>query len=161
MLLPSLTFPDTLSQHTRMELEHLISQLHRSFRSIGTWKDVPYDAGNFSANNAMVWTVAEPDQVTFQYMVQTRTMWLNAYIDNTTIGGTPSSLLYLTIPGGYRAAKKVQCAVPLFDNGTGATAWARATPDSTRIEIGRLDGANYSASTNATFVRVMMTFEVY
>ena len=157
-VMPSLTFPDRFELPAREEMEQFVSLLQGYLRSLGRWTDVAYTAANFMANGG-TWTVGRNDQVTYQYKVQNQTMNLNAYLDTTTVVGTPS-LLYLAIPGGYVAARTVQCSVPFFDNGVDAPAYARVLAGGTVVEIGRMDGAALTASTNLTYVRCMMEFEV-
>jgi hypothetical protein len=128
--------------------------------AVGEWTNVTFAAGNFTGNNAMTWTVASGDQITFHYMAVGKTLFVNVYIDTSTVGGTPDTTLMIAIPGGFTAAKKVQNSCPLFDNGVGATGFARVTASGTVIEIGRMDGANFTASADNTYVRVMMAFEV-
>jgi hypothetical protein len=159
-MLPNLTFPDRLSTEVREAVEDITSQLHRTLLGDETWITVPYDPSNFRGDNAMIWTVNRGDQVTYQYSVTNTTMRLNAYLDTTSISGTPDLFLFLKIPGGYRAATKVQTLAPLFDNGTGTVAFARVNPDSDLVEIARLDLAALTASTRNTYVRCMMQFEI-
>jgi hypothetical protein len=127
--------------------------------AMGVWQTQAFDAGNFTAIATMTWTVVVGNQITFRYMTVGKTLFVNAYIDATTVGGVLNTELRLTIPGGFTAAQKVQTSCPLFDNGVGATGYARVLVGSRTIDIGRMDGANWTASAANTFVRVMMAFE--
>lgn len=160
MLFPQLTFPESLSVEIRRELEQFVSLLQGYLSQIGRWKDVEYLASNFRGKGSMAWTVGRDDHITFQYMVIGKTMWLSLYLDTTTVGGTLNNALNVLIPGGYVPAKKVQTPVTLYDNNTYADAFARVTAGSNLLEIARADVANFTASTDLTYVRCMMAFEI-
>lgn len=160
MQLPTLTYPDRLPTDTRNELELLVSQLQRTLRSIFAPIDVPYDPSNFTAAGAMTWDVARGDQKTYGYTVVNKRLWLDVYLDTTSISGTPSGQLFVAIPGGYVAARTVQVHVPLFDNGVAADAYARVMDGDRQVEIGRMDLAALTASTRNTYVRCSMNFPV-
>jgi hypothetical protein len=127
---------------------------------LGEWQNVAFSAGNFTANGAMTWTVTSGEQITYSYTLVGNTMFLNVYLDSTTVGGTPNSLLFVAIPGGFIAARKAQAGSIAFDNGTGVTTFTRVQAGGATVEIGKLDGTNWTASTTNTFIRVMITFEV-
>jgi len=127
---------------------------------MGEWTSVSFSAGNFTANGSMTWTVASGDQITYQYMLIGKTLFVNAVIDTSTVGGTPNIVLQLAVPGGFTAAKKAQASCVLFDNGVAALGFSQVLASGTLIQIGRADGSNLAASTDNTYVRVMMQFEV-
>lgn len=65
------------------------------------WVDVPYAAGNFSASGAMTWTVEAADVVTYRYkMLSDDMMLLQWKITTSSIGGTLSTELHLSVPNG-------------------------------------------------------------
>jgi hypothetical protein len=120
----------------------------------GAWIDVPYASGNFTASSLMTWTVDSGDQITYAYLLEGKTLKVVAYLDTTTIGGTLHTSLFIAIPAGFTAAKKVQSAAVAFDNGIGTATFNRVVVSGTTVETGRADSANWAASTNNTFVRV-------
>lgn len=127
---------------------------------LGYWIAVAFAAGNFTANGAMTWTVDAADQVTFKYALIGKTMFVNIYLDTTTVAGVVNTTLSIAIPGGFVSAVKVQNIMPLFDNGTATSAFVRVDAGGTVINVFRFDTANFAASANNTFVRVMMAFEI-
>lgn len=127
---------------------------------MGEWISVPFAAGNFTANGAMTWTLTAPDQVTFKYTLIGKTMLLNIYLDSTTVGGVLNTTLSIAIPGGFVATEKVQNITGAFDNGVPTTTFCRVNASGTTVDVNRLDLANFTASVNNTFIRVMMAFEI-
>lgn len=128
--------------------------------AIGEWTDVAFASGNFTASGSMTWTVQSADQITFEYMLIGHTMFLNVYLDSTTVGGTASNQLFIKIPGSFTAAKKVQGMSLGFDNGVAVSTFTRVSASGTTIEVGKSDVSNFTLSTNNTFIRVIMAFEV-
>lgn len=128
--------------------------------AIGEWTDVAFASGNFTASGSMTWTVQSADQITFEYMLIGHTMFLSVYLDSTTVGGTASNQLFIKIPGGFSAAKKVQGMSLGFDNGTAVSTFTRVSAGGTTVEVGKSDVSNFALSTNNTFIRVIMAFEV-
>lgn len=126
----------------------------------GEWTDVAFNSGNFTASGSMTWTVQSADQVTYEYMLIGHTMWVSVYLDSTTIGGTVSNQLFVKIPNSATAAKKVQAMALGFDNGVATGTFTRVSAGDTRIEIGTQSAGNWTLSTNNTFVRVSMAFEI-
>lgn len=127
---------------------------------IGEWTSVAFNAANFTANGTMTWTVDSGDQTTFAYMLIGKTLFVDAYLDTTSVGGVLNSLLKVAIPGGFTAAKTMQGLALGFDNGVGTPTYNRVNAGGTVIEIGRSDGGNWSAAANNTYVRVHFSFEV-
>lgn len=124
------------------------------------WTTVPYAASDYSTNG-MGWTVTEPMLVTFAYKLQGKSMTVAGIWDGTSTSGAASSALLVRIPGGYVAAKKMQCAAFGVDNGTGIATYNRVQAGATQIEIGRADLANWSAASAAnTYPRIHFEFEV-
>lgn len=122
--------------------------------------DVTFNPTNFTGSGAMTWTMLPAAQVTFSYLVLGKLMWVSGYWDTTTIAGTPAASLYVAIPGGYVAARKVQTASIAFDNGVTTPTFNRVEKDGTKIEIGRSDVAAWTASAANTYVRVHLWFWV-
>ena len=130
--------------------------------AMGVWTPVAYSAGNFTPSGAMTWTVDAGDQVTFQFMLVGTTLFVDITLDTTTVGGTPSNVLSIAIPGGFSAAKAKQTPCIIFDNTTTAFEFglARVLAAGTTIDVLRLGLANFSASVNNTYLRVGINFEV-
>ena len=69
----------------------------------GAWTAVPFNAADYTGNVGMLWTVIEANVIDFRYKVEKKTMSVSFYGQNMTIGGTPSTILSLRIPGGHLA----------------------------------------------------------
>lgn len=128
----------------------------------GFWATPVYNAGNFTASGAMTWTVEAGDVVTYQYMLVNKTMFLNFYITASSVGGTPSGALQLTIPAGKVPAKNSVALIRAVDNGAAALGIAILSAGSNIIALRRdvAAGTNWSAATNATEVNGQLTFEI-
>lgn len=65
----------------------------------GEWVNIAYDAGRFSGNGGMTWTVGAGDQVGLAYMQIGKTCWVRFTLNGTTVGGVASSQLKLDLSG--------------------------------------------------------------
>lgn len=85
----------------------------------GTWTQIAFSAANFAATGG-TWTVASGNVVAAEYLVMNKTLWLNLYVNGTTVGGTPSALIFgLTTATGKSVANTG--AMPFTYDATGAT----------------------------------------
>lgn len=127
--------------------------------NVGDGTNVTFAAGNFTGNNSMTWTLVSGDQTVFRYQIINKQMTVWFTLDTTSVGGTPSTELRITIPNSRTAAvatyEKVAWA---NDNGTVREAYAAIS--STLIAIRRTDAGNWTASTNATYVYGRVTFPI-
>lgn len=127
---------------------------------IGTWNDVPFSAGNFTASGAQTWTVGNADQETYAYMIVGNTMTIAFYLNSTSVGGTPDPELRIAIPGGFTSARNIATTGYAADNGVVTTIRLIALASFAYLSINRLDGANWSASTNNTGIFGEITFSI-
>jgi hypothetical protein len=129
--------------------------------AMGEWTSVAYSAGNFTTpGGVMTWTVDSGDQITYAYALVGKTMFLAVYLDTTSITCTCSPTVSIAIPGGFTAAKKIQSAALMFDNGVARAAYNRVAAAGTTVEVGIDGSTNFTASTNNTYIRVFIMFEV-
>lgn len=127
----------------------------------GEWTTPAFDAGNFTGNGSMTWTVAAGDVLAYQYTLIGKTMYVNFYIVSSSVGGTPSTLLNIAVPGGFSSAKVVRTsALYATDNGTVVTAFIDLAASGVIIRLGKTDGTAWTASTDNTSVRGQLFFEV-
>lgn len=120
--------------------------------SPGAWISVAYSAGDYTGSGSMTWTVDSGDVSTFQYRQLGAMLELMINISTSTIGGTPSTGLRVALPGGFTAVTATfsyQFAY-IFNNSANMAGYT--LPGSTYLEIRRIDGANYTAETNAAYV---------
>ncbi len=130
--------------------------------TIGTWIDVPFSAGNFTAGGAQTWTVASGDQAQYQYMLMGNTMMMNFIINTTTVGGTPDAALRLAIPGGFTVASGKAFTNPGYalDNGVVDPLRITALSGTAYLTLLRQSGLNWSASTDNTYVQGQISFAI-
>ena len=126
----------------------------------GTMTPIPFDAGNFTASGSMTWTVEAGDVTTLAYRRLGRMIKVEFYLVTTTVGGTAAIFLRMAIPGGYVALRTAQTLITIIDNGTRATGEASVSASGTKIGFNRQDAANWSLSTNNTYVLGSFEFEV-
>lgn len=124
------------------------------------WTGVSFSGGNFVGSSSMTWTVDSGDVGTNSYLVTGSKVDWTLGLNTTSIGGTPNGELRVTLPGGFTAtgtSTNGTCAIT--DNGTpGTGAWV-ASAGNTYVAIFKdLSAASWSASTNATSIRCMITF---
>lgn len=130
---------------------------------IGTWTTPTFDAGDFTASGAMTWTVAEADAVNYQYMIIGKTMYVNFYVQLTTVGGTPSTELRIAIPASKTCTKTSLFSTLANDAGGGNTAAATVVQSGeTWITCYKdlVGTGNWSAATNTTGVFGSIVFEI-
>lgn len=127
-----------------------------------SWIDVAYSATNFYNM-----TVDAGDQITYAYMLVGKTLFLDVYLDGVSVAAGLAQL-WIKIPGGFRTAKKTQGIALGFDNGVATPIFTRVTPGTSGatppgdnwVEVGRSDVGNWAASTNGTYIRVLMNFPI-
>ena len=127
----------------------------------GTWTQVAFNAGDFTASGAMTWTVAAGDVGTFMYTIIEKTMTVCFNLNTTSIGGVVSTDLKILIPASKIAIRQVSNPVTLLDNGTRVMGRAFINSlNDTFITIQRLDAGNFTAAADTTYVIGQLTFEI-
>lgn len=127
------------------------------------WTTPAFSAGDFTASGSMTWTVAAGDVTTFAYLLLGKTMIVNFNIATTTVAAPLSSLLKIKIPASQIAAKTVIVPIYTVDNNAapGSPGFATVTAAGTTIDCAKdTTQSNWSASTDLTYVRGSITFEV-
>lgn len=126
---------------------------------LSTWTSEAFSAGAFTANGAGTWTVASGDVTTLAYEKIGKVMTVSFLIVTSTVGGTPSTELRITIPGGFTALRSMRNACTVNDNGGGnAAGYCYVVASSTYIAIAKLSG-NWSTATNTTECWGQIRFE--
>ena len=124
------------------------------------WEDVPFDAGDFTGDGTIVWTVASGDVTDFSYTFLNRnTVCLNIRIENTTVAGTGTQLI-VEVPAAIAPVKDVALIALVADNGTLESGFLSMSAASPFISFFRPGVANWSASTNASSVYTVLVYEV-
>lgn len=124
------------------------------------WNTVSFNAGNFTGSGSMTWTVDSGDQGTNAYsVVGSQVTWTFGF-STTTVGGTPSSELRVTLPGGFTATGTSTNGTLVYaDNGTvGSGLWVVSAGNTYAALYKDIAAQNWSAATNATSIRAMIVF---
>jgi len=128
---------------------------------VGRWTTPAFAAGDFTANGSMTWTVAAGDVTTFAYTIVDKVMTVSFFIVTSTVGGTPSNTLQITIPAAKTATKSMRTKCFVIDNGSADEAGTCSVAASgTLINILRAASAVWSTATDTTQVAGEITFEI-
>ena len=102
--------------------------------------DVPYDAGNFSAIGASVWTVGPWAILSYEYIQIGNRLQVNIAIDGSTLAGGPCVWLEVQIPVGGLTIKRYVfgTAHVIIDANPQEIIEYRASPGETRLLFRRL-----------------------
>jgi hypothetical protein len=131
-----------------------------------TWtpafQDQAYNAGDFTANGLMTWTVDAGDLICFRYFVVGKLLWISLSVSTSSVGGTLNTDLKIKIPGGYTARNNYsQFSALCTDNGVAVIAGGYVIAGTNQIVINKiLAPLNWSASVNATYVSFVTTMEI-
>lgn len=123
------------------------------------WATVAFNAANFTATGGGTWTVQSADQLVFRYMVVGKTMRIALRLDTTSVSGTVT-FLNVAIPGGFSSAFGLSAPCIIYDNNGAVPGHGEAVFLGNVIRLGKGDGPAFSASTNLTYMRMMLTFEI-
>jgi len=127
---------------------------------LGEWTAVAYSAGNFTVTSGGgTWTVDSGDQAFYSYTVIGKTMTLDVVLNATSITGSVSQI-GVAIPGGFTCPGQAWGTSFLYDNSSSVFVPAAAFMVSTKVLIQKGDGTNFTASTNNTYIRVLMSFPI-
>lgn len=120
-----------------------------------------FSAGNFTANGAMTWAVTSGEVNTFQYQLVGKQMTVWFDIIGSTIAGTPSTQLQITIPGGYTSAQHQSNPIVVINNGTPTVGLAYTNgPTTIALYSDTSTTTNWTASSANAGVRGSITFAV-
>ncbi len=127
-----------------------------------TWTTPSFDAANFTGTGSMTWTLAAGDVTTYAYTITGKTMQLSFYLVTTTVGGTLSTGLGIKIPASKTSTKRMQNTVRYWDNLVEGVGTAEVTAGGTVVYIYKntYSSANWTASTDQTYIMGQITFEI-
>ncbi len=129
----------------------------------GAWIVPTFSAGNFSANGSMTWTVASGDVLSLSYHLSGSSMTVSFQIATSTVGGTPNTSLLIGNGawGSFTATRPMINAVAwALDNNVLRQAFVEVAVSGTTINFRRADLANWTASTDLTYLYGQIAFEV-
>ncbi len=132
----------------------------------GAWITPTFDAAHFTGNASMTWTVASGDVTLMRYHLSGKKLTVAFSINTTTVGGTPNTTLQIASGqlGSFTAvSSQVTAPIMALDNGAliaGVPAVFTAAASGTLSLVVNLSTPAWTASTDATYVRGEITFEV-
>lgn len=80
----------------------------------------PFNAGDYTTSGAMTWGVDAGDQYQKQWVQRGKMLQVSLSIITTTVGGTPSTVLAVKIPGGFTSVLGLSAICRIINNGVGA-----------------------------------------
>jgi hypothetical protein len=127
----------------------------------GAWINVPFAAGNFTANGAMTWTVASGDVLSQSFRLTGKTLLYMVRVFVTTVGGVVSDQLSVALPAGYVSTVSAAPGVGrASDNGTDRTIFLRASASGTTINCSIIGVTNWTLSTDNTAIDFNVSLQV-
>lgn len=123
------------------------------------WVPVAYSAANFVGTGAMTWTVDAGDQVRFSYLLSGKTLTVSFWINTSSLTGTATNEIRLTIPAGKTSAAYSAGIVWLNNPGSMAGV-INAPAGQTYLQIYKIDQTAFTLSTNTLLLSGTFTFEV-
>ncbi len=122
------------------------------------WTAQPFNAAEYAGNNSMTVTVAAGDVALNRYLVIGKICFWRLVIVTATVGGTPSTQIQVTLPGGLTAANGAQGAYYYSDNNTPGIGFFQVGAGTCNFL--KLDSGNWTASTDLTYIRAELFFEI-
>jgi hypothetical protein len=118
-----------------------------------------FNSAAFTANGSMTWTVESGDVTGFSYYLSGRQLTFQFYLVNTSVGGTPDTLLQINMPGGFTIASQNSNGLWATDNNAlvPGRVWIN------NLTIPRLalqKSGNWTISTNTTQIGTFIVVEV-
>lgn len=124
------------------------------------WVDIPFDAGDFTGDGTITWTVASGDVTDFSYQIlNRRTTVLNIRVENTTVAGTGQQLI-IEVPAAIVPVKDIALIALVADAGSLESGFLSMSAGSPFISFFRPGTANWSASTDQSSVYTVLVYEI-
>jgi len=137
---------------------YVASNIYQHGRTVpmGNWQDVPFNAANFYGAGSMTWTVGAGAVVRNRFTVVGRTVWWSMYLSwfsgSNVIGGTVSNSIRIILPFGNSNGAQMQLIDYVGVAGLGPLASLVGEIGSNYINIGKVDGSNFTAGSAPGFV---------
>jgi hypothetical protein len=123
------------------------------------WVAVPYNAANFVGTGGMTWTVDSADQVRFSYLLSGKTITVSFWFNSTSLTGTATNEIRITIPAGKVSA--AYSAGIVWINNPGSLAGVINAPGGqTYLQIYKIDQSAFTLATNTFLLSGTFTFEI-
>ena len=121
---------------------------------MGEWTTPAYSSGNFAGYGAMTWVVDSGDVLAYAYTLLGKTLFFRFHINTSRMGGTASTLVYMTIPGGFTAASRATGMFHISENGTRYGGIAQVANSGTTVALYKFTAGgaltNYAAANTDT-----------
>jgi len=121
-----------------------------------TWAAPTFSAGDFTATDGGTWVVESGDVTTLAYIQTGKTMTVAWNIHDTTITGSPTSLL-IKIPNSGIANRQISAPFRYSITGTNAIGFAYVSNTVDKIYLAKIDGTAWSGT---ILVQGQLTFEI-
>ncbi len=129
--------------------------------AMGVWKSHPYQSTDFTGNASMTWTVGSNDLENYDVMLIGQTLFVDIRITDSSVGGTPSTVLQIALPPGLASRRTHMFTTVVADNGTVVTSKADIVAETSTIRcFANPGGTAWTASTNNTDVLINTFFEL-
>jgi len=122
---------------------------------MGEFIAVPYNAADFTGYGSMLWNVEDTDFIYAAYTLIGKTMFLSFQINTSSIAGTPSTLLYMKIPGGFVASHTILGTACYVRNGASAAllnGYLVASAGFDKLGIAKVEETAFVLSNHTTYV---------
>ena len=130
---------------------------------IPTLTDRLYNAGDFTGNGAMTWTVEAADLTLFKYGLwgTIKLLYVGLSVNASTVGGAANNALQVLIPGGFLGLQQNRLPFLHVDNGAPmAEGFAEVNIGSNLISLFKMNLANWTPSANLTYLWLSHVFVV-
>jgi hypothetical protein len=113
---------------------------------------VAHSAGDYTGSGSLTWTVEAGDLQVYTYRQLGTSLEISITIGTSTTGGTTHTGLRAALPAGFTGATGNRFAICYaFNNGANLVAYMQAA-GTTYMAFIRLDAANWTLETNATYI---------
>ena len=126
----------------------------------GAWLSPSFNAGDFTANGSMTWTVGSSDVQTYSYYLRGRSLLLVVHVSFTTIGGTVNTNLQIKIPGGFTSARSVYSPCLIANSSRAVGDFLVLSGGATNVLVENPGATNWSLGTDNVQVSGQISFEV-
>lgn len=123
---------------------------------------ITFAAGDYVGDGTITWTVESADVLDPCYTIVGKKMIISAAIGSSTTGGTASTELRFTIPGGYTTSKFAVQPARITEVGTGVRVWGLSYTLSggTYIRFQKVNVVNFALETNGMNIQYTNTIEL-
>jgi hypothetical protein len=117
---------------------------------LGDWTPVPFAASTFSGGQSMTWTVTVAQQVGLLYARVGSGVRLSIWLDSTTLGGTASPTLRITLPDMLVVGHYAAGCFHYTNGGAGSIGYFTASPGDRFVTLWNSGGTNWTLASPVT-----------